>query len=277
MVDKSLKKKNKIFLKYFVIASLLILGFSLIFDFVLTFIIHNEKTYLRWLWFGKDETWFNNWKLGVIILQFVYFTNQSNILLVWFYLLFLKKKKLSQNNHLKLALTLYITITMLMYYLFLFRNVKLETLKNFYGSKTIAILWLLDVTMLHLVTPIMFITFFIISANKLIELSRKNKLKLLSKISVYPILYFLFAFFNSRFLQHYSNGNSESKFNVWYIGIFDYFGKNNPEYPFIGWKLIAIFLTMGIIINSCFYLYIFLNNFYIKKNIKNLHKKKLKN
>lgn len=187
-------------------------------------------------------------------IYFSYFTTQTNYLVVFylFFTLLVERidKKFKINLNLLLAITVYITVTMFVFWTGLIGDILETGMKN-YGSISYA--WI-NTIILHLIVPILMITYFVL-------ISGKNRISYLTYyklyiwlILVYPVLY-LTAVMIRGDLRYYQGYHPAT--------CFPYFFLNYHQNGTLVFGL-AIFLILVFIL-LLIHLYIWVNNSRYKK------------
>ena len=190
---------------------------------------------------------------------FSYFTIQSNVILCIYFFIFLFNAKFNKHRiHfiIMLATTTYIIITMLVFWIGIFTNVKSELQYDKYN-------WIATI-FLHAIFPIVMILTFIFTAGYKYYDFRYHHLKPMWAIMAYPFLYLISITIRGYFrtLSYPGKpGNFPYFFFNWY--------ENGVELYLIAVVMVCI---AGIIIQ---YLLIFINNcLYLKYNFQ--HQPKIK-
>ncbi len=178
------------------------------------------------------------------------FTTQSNYLVVFyfaFYLYTLYSNKSSPSFVIRLAMTVYISITMLIFWSGIITHAYMHEDYSAYN-------WVSTI-ILHLIMPIIMISSFIITSGKEQILVKRWHHKYLWLIAIYPALYSIINLVRGyiRFLDH-------KPAETWYPYFFFNF---NQRY---GWLIVssAIIVIFGLVF-SLQYLYIWINNLRFKR------------
>lgn len=193
-------------------------------------------------------------------IYFAFFTTQTNYLVViyLFFTLIIERidKKFKVNFNLLLAITVYITVTMFVFWTGLIGDI-LETGLQNYGSLVYA--WIKTI-ILHLIIPIIMICYFTLISGKN-QISYKTYYKLyLWLILVYPILYLTAVMIRGDL--RYDQGYPAST-------CFPYFFLNYHDNGILVFALSIFLILIFIILLQ--HLYIWINNLRFKKiNVKKL-------
>lgn len=190
-----------------------------------------------------------------ISVYFSFFTNQTNFLVIiyLFFILIVERidKKFKVNLNLFLAITVYITITVVVFWIGLAGDF-METGLQYYWSLVYA--WIKTI-ILHFIIPIIMISSFVLISGKE-QISYKKYYKLyMWLILIYPLLYLTVVIIRGD-LRYQENHPSETCFPYFFL-----------NYHKIG------FLIFGLTIFLIFIFIIFLQHFYIW--INNLRNKKI--
>lgn len=199
-------------------------------------------------------------------IYFSYFTTQTNYLVViyLFFTLLVERidKKFKVNFHLLLAITVYITVTMFVFWIGLVGDALESGMQNYWS---LAYAWVKTIV-LHLIIPIIMICYFVLISGKN-QISYKTYYKLyMWLILVYPVLYLTAVMIRGDL--RYKQGESP-------LTSYPYFFLNYHQNGILIFAL-AIFLILILIIGLV-HLYIWVNNLRFKKiaNKKMLAQKEL--
>ncbi|MFW4371478.1 MAG: hypothetical protein EHV01_006080 [Spiroplasma sp. hy2] len=174
-----------------------------------------------------------------------FFTTQTNyIVAVYFFIyLFENKFKIQSPSYLiKLAVTTYITITMVVFWLGIFTSTQDANQYNVY-------VWISTIV-LHLVIPISMIISYILTAGTF-EYNLKQHYKLaLWLILIYPVCYFIVILIRGT-LRHLDKRPSDTWYPYFFLNVYQEWGWLILTFSFI--CILTLFIGLQ-------YLYIFLNN-----------------
>ncbi|MBE4704163.1 Pr6Pr family membrane protein [Spiroplasma platyhelix] len=187
-------------------------------------------------------------------IYFSFFTTQTNYLVViyLFFTLLAERldKKFKVNFHLLLAITVYITVTMFVFWTGLIGDILEAGTQNYWSQ---AYAWIKTIV-LHFIIPVIMIVYFVLISGKN-QISYKTYYKLyIWLILVYPVLYLTAVMIRGdlRYQQGYRGSSC-----------FPYFFLNYHQNGVLVFGL-AIFLIL-IFILLLIHLYIWVNNFRFKQ------------
>lgn len=183
--------------------------------------------------------------------HYALFTTQTNYLVAFyfiFYLYTLYFNKSSPSFVIRLAVTVYISITMLVFWTGIFTHTYLHEDYSPYN-------WVSTI-ILHLIMPIIMISSFVLTSGKELILAKKWHRNYLWLIIIYPVLYSIINLVRGylRYLDHRPS-------NTWYPYFF--FNFNQPY----GWLIVssAIIIIFGLVFGLQ-YLYIWINNLRFRRS-----------
>lgn len=188
------------------------------------------------------------------------FTLQTNIFVLFFFILilinYLKKRKSKWiNSYLQLAVTIYISITVIIFWLALFKPM-LYTI-NF--QKTSHIIKFINTFLLHLITPLLTIIFFLLtSGNKKWKIA-PTSIKALPLAISYMFIYLTYILIKGTFVGQINH----TKTNIFIDYSYPYFFlniKSNLNYFFL---YLFFILILFILLFAIYYIY---NNWKYQKN-----------
>jgi len=190
-----------------------------------------------------------------LAIYYSFFTTQTNYLVLIYLFSFLFESKFHKDNqhkfYISLSITVYITVTMLVFWLGFFTGDSQERLKY-------TVLYsLLKTIIMHSIVPIIMILNFIITCGK-----EKQSLKNHHKLYLWFILFYPFFYFGFVLLRGTLRYHQGEQIATCY------------PYPFLNYEKNGVGLLIGTIIVIFFifivlqYLYIWINNFRFKKRQK---------
>lgn len=205
------------------------------------------------LW-TPDSAWVGIWTMVST------FTIQSNFL-VFLFFCFVLTNRFYENyaqfvfGRFSLAITVYISVTLVVYFAVLFKPM----IKDLDTSDSISMLNFINTFLLHLIVPVIVILYFMISSGKYYWKLSKQTYLWIPIISIYMFVYLAYALLKGNFVGFIRRGTTDIDYSFPYP--FLDFHKNLGTF-FI---YIAAILVLYIILMLLFTLY---NNMLYKKNNK---------
>lgn len=207
------------------------------------------------LW-TPDAPWVGIWTM------FSTFTIQSNFL-VFFFFCFILTNRFYDNRapfvfgRFSLAITVYITVTLIVFFAILFKPM----IKNLNPHDSISMLNFINTFLLHLIVPITVILYFMFSSGKYYWKFGKQVYLWIPVISIYMFVYLAYALLKGNFVGFIRDGTNEINYSF--------------PYPFLDFHkslgtffiYVSAIIVLYIILMLVFSLY---NNMLYKKNNKSV-------
>ncbi|WP_375317291.1 hypothetical protein [Spiroplasma endosymbiont of Virgichneumon dumeticola] len=208
------------------------------------------------LWIPPDGAWVGLWTLLST------FTIQSNLLLLFFFCFvltnrFYENRCLFIHGRFGLAITTYITITGVVFFSVLFK----PWLKSLDTSDPISITNFVNTFLLHLVTPLIMVLYYLLTAGKYYWEYKKQAYLWTPIISIYMFAYLGYALAKGNFVGMVPKGKTEIDYSFSYS--FLNFHDGLPTFFIYIGVILALYLVLIV-------LFTFYNNLLYKKKNKSM-------